>query len=95
MITRGEYLEAKKIIEQYREQLIIQLEESNDLLVSYDTPLNKLDVGIRLYHVLKRAGCHTLSDILSYPIVKIRKEKNFGKKTEIELLKLRARYVNA
>jgi DNA-directed RNA polymerase subunit alpha len=56
--------------------------ENRDLL---KTPINKLDMSVRLFKCLKRTGIKTLGDLVMYSENDLMKIRNFGKVSLTEL----------
>lgn len=55
----------------------------------YDRDLTELSLSVRSYNCLKRAGCHTIGDILSYMEGEehgLRRIRNLGLRSEAEIL---------
>ena len=92
LITRDQYLAAADVIIQYRQQILAQLKEANDMLYNYNTPINQLDLSQRAYNCLVAIGCSTFMDVISMPINKMRMAKNWGRKSEKELIEFKAKH---
>lgn len=68
------------------EEAVVEIEdeedESDQLLA---ITLEELDLSLRAFNCLKRAGLNTVGQILEVPIDELAKIKNFGKKSFIEV----------
>ena len=51
-----------------------------------ETPIEDLDFSVRAYNCLKRAGIHTLQDLVSKSDAEVMKIRNLGKKSLKEVL---------
>lgn len=92
IITHDEYLKAREIIIKYRDQICLDLKDIDRFVLEYNTPLNHLPLSVRLYMILKTEGCTTLLDVITVPMHKMRKARNFGVKSEKELLNFKLKY---
>jgi DNA-directed RNA polymerase subunit alpha len=51
-----------------------------------ETPIEELDFSVRAYNCLKRAGVHTLQDLVNKSDAEVMKIRNLGKKSLKEVL---------
>ena len=51
-----------------------------------ETPIEDLDFSVRAYNCLKRAGVHTLQDLVNKSDAEVMKIRNLGKKSLKEVL---------
>ena len=51
-----------------------------------ETPIEELDLSVRAYNCLKRAGIHTVQDLISKKEVEVTKIRNLGKKSLKEVI---------
>ena len=58
------------------------VDTENDLL---RRPIEDLDLSLRSYNCLKRAGIHLIDDIVSKDVSELAKIRNFGKKSFAEV----------
>lgn len=60
--------------------------EEDPIQKTLETPIEELDLSVRAYNCLKRAGKHTLSDLTAMSETEIMKIRNLGKKSLKEVL---------
>ena len=60
--------------------------EEDPIQKTLETPIEELDLSVRAYNCLKRAGKHTLSDLTAMTETEIMKIRNLGKKSLKEVL---------
>ena len=60
--------------------------EENPVIKTLETPVEELDLSVRAYNCLKRAGIHTLQDITAMTEDEMMKIRNLGKKSLKEVL---------
>ena len=65
--------------------LLIDKEE-DPVLKTLETPVEELDLSVRAYNCLKRAGIHSLSDLTSMSENEMMKIRNLGKKSLKEVI---------
>ena len=65
---------------------IMSAKEEDSKLKKLETPIEDLDFSVRAYNCLKRAGIHTLQDLVSKSDSDIMKIRNLGKKSLKEVL---------
>lgn len=68
--------------EEFIEEIEVEESEENKLL---SLTLEELDLSLRAFNCLKRAGMNTVGEIVEVPIDELAKIKNFGKKSFIEV----------
>ena len=94
MITEDQYNDARNIIIEYRRQLVNELGNIDKLVLEYKTPIRNINLSTRMYNCIRAYGCDTIGDILSTPISEFRRLRNWGKKSEAELIKLKKEFNN-
>lgn len=60
--------------------------EENPITKTLETPIEELDLSVRAYNCLKRAGLHTLQDLTSMSETEMMKIRNLGKKSLKEVI---------
>ncbi len=75
----------KKVKETPAEERDEEFERMRRLL---KTPINDLNISIRVYNCLKSADITTLGDLVQYTVADLMKFRNFGKKSLMELEEL-------
>ena len=60
--------------------------EEDPIQKTLETPIEELDLSVRAYNCLKRAGHHTLQDLTNMTESEIMKIRNLGKKSLKEVL---------
>ena len=60
--------------------------EDDPVLKTLETPIEELDLSVRAYNCLKRAGHHSLSDLTSLTESEMMKIRNLGKKSLKEVI---------
>lgn len=60
--------------------------EEDPVLKTLETPVEELDLSVRAYNCLKRAGLHSLSDLTSMTENEMMKIRNLGKKSLKEVM---------
>ena len=60
--------------------------EEDSVQKTLETPIEELDLSVRAYNCLKRAGIHTLQDITAMTEDEMMKIRNLGKKSLKEVL---------
>lgn len=60
--------------------------EEDPIIKTLETPIEELDLSVRAYNCLKRAGIHNLSDLTSMTEVEMMKIRNLGKKSLKEVM---------
>lgn len=60
--------------------------EDDPVLKTLETPVEELDLSVRAYNCLKRAGLHSLSDLTSMSENEMMKIRNLGKKSLKEVI---------
>ena len=60
--------------------------EENPITKTLETPVEELDLSVRAYNCLKRAGLHTLQDLTSMSETEMMKIRNLGKKSLKEVI---------
>ena len=73
----------KEIISKYPE---ITDQNLIDNTIKMNTPIEQLNLSVRLYHVLWRNNLHTIKDICNTPFEKIFFMRNLGKTSLLELI---------
>ena len=67
------------------EEIIEEVEEEN-LDEGLNKTIEELDLSLRSFNCLKRAGFNTVADILEVPESELKTIKNFGKKSLTEVI---------
>ena len=65
---------------------LLKEEEIDPKLKTLETAIDDLDLSVRAYNCLKRAGIHTLSDLTSKTELEMNKIRNLGKKSLKEVM---------
>jgi DNA-directed RNA polymerase subunit alpha len=65
------------------EDKLVSIPEKEDPL---DILIEELELSVRAYNCLKAANIQTLADLIEYSIKDLKKIKNFGKKSAIEVV---------
>lgn len=60
--------------------------EEDPVIKTLETPVEELDLSVRAYNCLKRAGLHTLQDLTSMSESEMMKIRNLGKKSLKEVI---------
>lgn len=60
--------------------------EENPITKTLETPVEELDLSVRAYNCLKRAGLHTLQDLTNMTESEMMKIRNLGKKSLKEVI---------
>jgi len=60
--------------------------EEDPKVKALETPIEELDFSVRAYNCLKRAGVHTLQDLVNKSDAEVMKIRNLGKKSLKEVL---------
>ena len=80
MITKKQVLAAIELIEQYKEQNKLLIENNID-----NMNVSELNLSIRAQNVLKSNSINTVGDILSIPAYEWGSMMNMGRKTSAEI----------
>ena len=64
----------------------MHLQEEDPKVKALETPIEELDFSVRAYNCLKRAGVHTLQDLVNKSDAEVMKIRNLGKKSLKEVL---------
>ena len=65
---------------------LLQDKEEDPIQKTLETPIEELDLSVRAYNCLKRAGHHTLQDLTSLTENEMMKIRNLGKKSLKEVM---------
>ena len=65
---------------------LMKEKEDDPKVKALETPLEDLDFSVRAYNCLKRAGVHTLQDLVNKSDAEVMKIRNLGKKSLKEVL---------
>ena len=65
---------------------LMKEKEEDPKVKALETPIEELDFSVRAYNCLKRAGVHTLQDLVNKSDAEVMKIRNLGKKSLKELL---------
>lgn len=68
------------------EEVEIEIEEEDDVDEGLEKTIEELDLSLRSFNCLKRAGYNTVADIIEVPESELKTIKNFGKKSLIEVI---------
>ena len=60
--------------------------EEDPVVKTLETPVEELDLSVRAYNCLKRAGLHTLQDLTNMSESEMMKIRNLGKKSLKEVI---------
>ena len=60
--------------------------EEDSVQKTLETPIEELDLSVRAYNCLKRAGIHTMQDLIDKREVEVTKIRNLGKKSLKEVI---------
>ena len=83
------------IAESLRELCMEAMVEAEEVPVSEDKPIEELELSVRAYNCLKRAGIHTLGELRSLSPEDLAGIRNIGKKGVDEVLTLQRRLADA
>lgn len=81
--------------ESLRELCMEAMVEAEEVPVSEDKPIEELELSVRAYNCLKRAGIHTLGELRSLSPEDLAGIRNIGKKGVDEVLTLQRRLADA
>ena len=81
--------------ESLRELCMEAMVEAEEVPVSEDKPIEELELSVRTYNCLKRAGIHTLGELRSLSPEDLAGIRNIGKKGVDEVLTLQRRLADA
>ena len=65
---------------------LMKEKEEDPKVKALETPIEELDFSVRAYNCLKRAGVHTLQDLVNKSDAEVMKIRNLGKKSLKEVL---------
>lgn len=65
---------------------LMKEKEEDPKVKALETPIEELDFSVRAYNCLKRAGVHTLQDLVNKSDAEVMKFRNLGKKSLKEVL---------
>ncbi len=65
---------------------IISEKKTDTITKTLETPIEEIEFSVRAYNCLKRAGIHTVQDLISKREVEVTKIRNLGKKSLKEVL---------
>ena len=65
---------------------LMKEKEEDPKVKALETPIEELDFSVRAYNCLKRAGVHTLQDLVNKSDAEVMKVRNLGKKSLKEVL---------
>ena len=65
---------------------IMQEKKVDTITKTLETPIEEIEFSVRAYNCLKRAGIHTVQDLISKREVEVTKIRNLGKKSLKEVL---------
>ena len=68
------------------EEVEIEIEEEDDVDEGLEKTIEELDLSLRSFNCLKRAGFNTVADIIEVPESELKTIKNFGKKSLTEVI---------
>ncbi len=68
------------------EEVEIEIEEEDDVDEGLEKTIEELDLSLRSFNCLKRAGYNTVADIIAVPESELKTIKNFGKKSLTEVI---------
>ncbi len=68
------------------EEVEIEIEEEDDVDEGLERTIEELDLSLRSFNCLKRAGYNTVADIIQVPESELKTIKNFGKKSLAEVI---------
>lgn len=89
-ITEKEYEKAIAVIKQYNAQFISDVqrkkEEMRLALITTSTPIEDLDMSVRLYNLLKWNGRHDVGDLMALTPNEFYSFRNAGRKSLLELM---------
>ena len=68
------------------EEVEIEIEEEDDVDEGLEKTIEELDLSLRSFNCLKRAGFNTVADIIAVPESELKTIKNFGKKSLTEVI---------
>lgn len=68
------------------EEVEIEIEEEDDVDEGLEKTIEELDLSLRSFNCLKRAGYSTVADIIAVPESELKTIKNFGKKSLTEVI---------
>ncbi len=65
---------------------IMSEKKTDNITKTLETPIEEIEFSVRAYNCLKRAGIHTIQDLISKKEVEVTKIRNLGKKSLKEVL---------
>ena len=65
---------------------IIAEKKVDQIIKTLETPIEEIEFSVRAYNCLKRAGIHTMQDLIDKREVDVTKIRNLGKKSLKEVL---------
>ena len=65
---------------------LMQEKKVDTITKTLETPIEEIEFSVRAYNCLKRAGIHTVQDLISKREVEVTKIRNLGKKSLKEVL---------
>ena len=65
---------------------IMQEKKIDTMTKTLETPIEEVEFSVRAYNCLKRAGIHTVQDLVNKKEVEVTKIRNLGKKSLKEVL---------
>lgn len=68
------------------EEVEIEIEEEDDVDEGLEKTIEEIDLSLRSFNCLKRAGYNTVADIIAVPESELKTIKNFGKKSLTEVI---------
>ena len=68
------------------EEIEVVIEEEDDVDEGLEKTIEELDLSLRSFNCLKRAGYNTVADIIEVPESELKTIKNFGKKSLTEVI---------
>ena len=68
------------------DKILLFLVEGDSDKRTLETPIEEVEFSVRAYNCLKRAGIHTVQDLVNKKEVEVTKIRNLGKKSLKEVL---------
>ena len=65
---------------------IMQEKHVDTITKTLETPIEEVEFSVRAYNCLKRAGIHTIQDLVNKKEIEVTKIRNLGKKSLKEVL---------
>ena len=65
---------------------LMQEKQVDNITKTLETPIEEIEFSVRAYNCLKRAGIHTVQDLINKREVEVTKIRNLGKKSLKEVI---------